>query len=76
MNVERDILEKLADLHEQATKERSHFYVHKIVGEAIKEISKLRTRIRRYQQSHSGLMSLNCYPTGWPDPTDRNSDET
>lgn len=37
-----DILDKLADLHSQATKERSHFYVGACVKEAIKEIEDLR----------------------------------
>ena len=37
-----EILEKLIDLHQQATKERSHYYVASTVVEAIKEIGRLR----------------------------------
>lgn len=39
---EPDILEKLADLHKQATTENSHFYVAACVKEAIAEINRLR----------------------------------
>ncbi len=37
-----DILYKLADLHKQATEERSHYYVGSCVREAIAEIVWLR----------------------------------
>jgi len=37
-----DILERLKDLHEQATTDRSHYYVAKTVELAIGEIEKLR----------------------------------
>lgn len=40
-----DILEKLGDLHKQATTERSHFYVASTVIEAIHEISTLRLKL-------------------------------
>lgn len=37
-----DILEDLADLHKQATTERSHYYVASCCKRAAEEISKLR----------------------------------
>ena len=37
-----DIVEKLAELHKQATTERSHYYVAATVREAIAEIQRLR----------------------------------
>lgn len=40
-----DILEKLEDLHKQATTERSHYYVAKCCKEAIAEIVLLRTKV-------------------------------
>lgn len=40
-----DILEKLADLRVQATKERSHHYVGSCVREAMTEIQQLRAAI-------------------------------
>jgi hypothetical protein len=42
-----DILDKLADLHKQATVERSHYYVARCVIEAIAEIKKLRQLVRK-----------------------------
>lgn len=41
-----DIVEKLVDLHKQATTERSHYYVASCCREAINEIIKLREKIR------------------------------
>lgn len=40
--MERDILDMLRDLHEQATKERSHYYVASASEKAIAEIIRLR----------------------------------
>ena len=40
-----DILEKLIDLHKQATVERSHFYVGACCREAIGEIERLRAAL-------------------------------
>ncbi len=40
-NPSQDILTRLADLHKQATIERSHFYVGAVVIDAIGEIIKL-----------------------------------
>ena len=37
-----DILERLRDLHKQATVERSHYYVGRCVSDAINEITRLR----------------------------------
>lgn len=40
-----DIIEKLVDLHKQATTERSHYYVASVVREAIAEIQMLREQL-------------------------------
>lgn len=37
-----DIVERLVDLHKQATEERSHFYTGKCICDAIAEITRLR----------------------------------
>ena len=37
-----DIIDKLKDLHTQATKERSHYYAASVVREAIAEIEAMR----------------------------------
>lgn len=42
-----DILEKLADLHKQATTERSHYYVAQCCIEAMQEIKTLRLQLQR-----------------------------
>lgn len=42
-----DILERLIDLHKQATVERSHFYVAKCCQDAIQEIARLRLALIR-----------------------------
>jgi hypothetical protein len=42
---EVDILERLADLHHQATTEKSHYYVGVCVREAMTEIMRLRETI-------------------------------
>lgn len=44
-----DIVEKLQDLHKQATTERSHNYVAACVREAIAEIQRLREIEFMYQ---------------------------
>jgi hypothetical protein len=41
-----DILEDLADLHKQATTERSHYYVASCCQRAIAEIERLRAMLR------------------------------
>ncbi len=40
--MEKDLLEKIADLHVQATTERSHYYVGSILRECSAEIMRLR----------------------------------
>ncbi len=40
-----DILDRLADLHKQATEERSHYYVGGCVRDAIDEIKRLRRTV-------------------------------
>lgn len=42
---ENDILFKLKDLHKQATTEHSHFYVAKVVEEAMKDLIQLRATV-------------------------------
>ena len=42
-----DIVEKLNDLHKQATTERSHYYVAACCNQAIGEITNLRIMIHR-----------------------------
>jgi hypothetical protein len=37
-----DILDRLRDLHKQATVERSHYYTGRCVSDAINEITRLR----------------------------------
>lgn len=40
-----DILDKLEDLHKQATVDRSHYYTGSLIREAIEEIADLRRQI-------------------------------
>lgn len=42
MNAKADLLDRMVDLHKQATTERSHHYVASILQEAIEEIARLR----------------------------------
>lgn len=44
-NDEPDILEKLDDLAKQAASEKSHYYVASVVGEAHREITRLRQKL-------------------------------
>jgi hypothetical protein len=56
---DRDILEKLADLHHQATTERSHYYVASCVNEAMVEIMRLRQQIVGLEEAnkfHKGMI--------------------
>lgn len=41
-----DILDRLADLHTQATVERSHYYTGACVRDAMAEIARLRAALR------------------------------
>lgn len=43
IEIEEDILDRLRDLHKQATVERSHYYVGKCCQNAIEEIERLRS---------------------------------
>jgi len=45
-----DILDKLRDLHAQATTERSHYYVASCCREAISEIERLRADLLEAQR--------------------------
>lgn len=58
------ILEKLADLGEQATKEHSHYYVRSVVVEAIKEIKRLQ---RKESRKHRFGGCSRCWEK-WGDP--------
>jgi hypothetical protein len=50
-----DLLADLKDLHQQATKERSHFYVGKCCERAIDEITRLRAAL---DLSRSALLTF------------------
>lgn len=45
-----DVLDKLRDLHLQATVERSHYYVASVVQAAIAEINRLREIEWQYKE--------------------------
>lgn len=54
-----NIIDKLNDLHKQATVERSHHYVGAVIKEAIAEIERLKRELRdemaeRREQQRSG----------------------
>ena len=42
MSDKQDILDRLHDLHRQATEERSHYYTGSVIKAAAREISELR----------------------------------
>ena len=46
-----NIIDKLHDLHKQATVEKSHYYVASVVTEAIQEINELRAKVEEYKDS-------------------------
>ena len=51
-----DIVERLRDLHKQATSERSHFYVGKCTTDAIDEIERLRRTLEHIKGvAHANL---------------------
>lgn len=50
MHFAPDVVDRLVDLHKQATTERSHFYVAKTVKEAIDEIIALRLKVAALQR--------------------------
>lgn len=45
VDIEDDIIGRLADLHKQATVERSHYYTGKCIRDAIAEIQRLRAML-------------------------------
>jgi hypothetical protein len=47
----KDIIDRLIDLHHQATKERSHNYTGTCIKEAIEEIVRLRTIIKEMSKN-------------------------
>ncbi len=49
-----DIVEKLMNLHKQATTENSHYYVANTVMEAVQEIHKLRSALVTIAVQDSG----------------------
>jgi len=51
-----DILDQLKDLHKQATKERSHYYVGSIVEKSIAEITALRARVQQIGDEYDSLL--------------------
>ena len=52
-----DILERLADLHKQATVERSHNYSGAVIYDALEEIKKLRFQIDTLEQLLTAYMT-------------------
>lgn len=54
-----DIIEKLEDLHKQATTERSHFYVAGCCKEAIAEITELRAMLTEADIYLGGVRAYN-----------------
>ena len=60
-----DILEKLRNLHKQATTENSHFYVANTVLEAIHEIKVLRCKLNTSDNSDYAKSSPKC--PSWTD---------
>lgn len=58
MNSAADIVARLADLHAQATVERSHYYVGACVRDAMAEIARLRAEVERLGGDHGRALSL------------------
>lgn len=50
------VIEKLKDLHKQATKERSHYYVGSVAVEAAGEIIRLRKELDKCRRTAEGLL--------------------
>jgi hypothetical protein len=46
-----DVVDRLADLHVQATTERSHYYTASVIRDAIAEIKALRDQVERLRSS-------------------------
>lgn len=47
------VIEKLKDLHEQATNERSHYYTASVIREAITEIERLQAAVKALTEGKS-----------------------
>lgn len=60
--MEEDILDSLKNLHQQATKERSHFYVGRTCERAFIEISALRDRLQMIAGIAEGSSTVNSLP--------------
>lgn len=58
-----DIIDLLKDLHKQAISEKSHFYVGKVIKQAIEEIESLREREEKLL-----TLSKDCNPSLHPPP--------
>ncbi len=52
-NDEPDILEKLEGLAKQASSEKSHYYVAATVGEAHREIVRLRRQLQKARDAYA-----------------------
>lgn len=50
-----DIIDKLIDLHKQATEERSHYYVAQTCRDAINEITRLRLLVLSLEKKANAL---------------------
>lgn len=62
-----DVLVLLADLHVQATQERSHYYTGKVIMRAIAEITELRTALAAESQKpahNNAIPKLTCMLCG------------
>jgi hypothetical protein len=55
-----DIIEKLKDLHFQATMERSHYYTGSCLREAIQEIERLRSLLDEAREALSNALNNVC----------------
>lgn len=55
--MEQDIVERLADLHVQATRERSHYYTGKLIKEAAATIMDLRQQLADLKFKHNEMES-------------------
>ncbi len=76
----KDILEKLKDLHEQATNERSHHYVASCCREAIAEIVARREDNAALSRENAKLREcsrkLACFARAYSSHPRRNPDDT
>ncbi len=54
----KELLANLRDLHKQATVERSHYYVGKIVNQSIEEIERLSALLSGYRGAMQSIRSI------------------